>query len=403
MLYGLLSQLVSFHAVPRDAGRLRTVLGLVLASASDSQSDPRATGLFAPLVMARERGDPTSEHAWVLLMARVGVLCLQYIADGTGAEVEGSRERTEVVALEEAVRCFALITSAAEWRRRSVGVDGREAEMLCRRVLMSLALGRLCLGGEKAARHPDPRDVPVEGKGAESPPARPGRRWGVRLKVRGARDEATGKWTREPWMFEVLRLRWNAAAPAVTSESVDAVTRLLCTASLEALGIGEVSPSTGSGTAGTNLTATASQGVRTRGVTPAGGTDQRGVAGGGGGLGGTAGHGDVSGEREVLGAFASAMLPSPRLLEKSLRVLLVDPMLEGEASAWWELVAVAGDVVGAEGGACSGAREAATRRRDVAWTVANILRVRGSTTGGRSCWNLATSTRYRDLRRRTAP
>ena len=82
--------------------------------------------------------------------------------------------------------------------------------------------------------------------------------------------------------------------------------------------------------------------------------------------------------REVLEAFCAAVLPAPRLLEHPLRALLVNPMLAGDAAPWWRLVSMAGGAVGTEkqaGGGGWGGDDAA-RRRDVAWAVANILRVR---------------------------
>lgn len=351
MLYGLLAQLLSFHVFPRDASRLRAALSLVLSAAADASANPRETGLFATLLAARGLRDVTSEHAWMLLMARLGTLCLQYIADETlntkvpkenGQEQEQGQEQG--MEMEKIVRAFTLISSRDEWRRRSLGVSSGEADKLCRRLLVSLALGRLCLS-EKRRRAPSTlgstsphtsNDFPKGGKGSGPP-------WSsdVLLVVRADREDATRKWIRSPKLFHVLRMRWDRAVGTEAPSIVTLASRSLCTASLDAIAWEPRHNGSAQGERG----APASRGE---------------------------GQGD---ERETLGAFAASMVTCPNLLEHPLSSLLMDPVLEAGGEVWWKIVAAAGETVGVERAAAGGTQASAMRRKDVAWTVANILRV----------------------------
>lgn len=401
VLYGLLSHLVNFHVFPRDESRFRAAVALVVAAASDPSGNPHYTGLFAPLASSRARKDSGSENSWMLLMGRLGTLCLQYIANGatsaaaqvsgvgvsnvaathggmvdvdghsgavSGAAAEyvgvkglkGQVEEAVVAGFTEAMQAFALISSPQEWKRGLLQGGDAEAEALCRRLLVSLALGRFVLSEKKGATADGNGPGVAAGfgaveikKGGPSPPksasplARRGA-VGVRLVVRADQpDAATGSWTRSPRLFEVLRVHWDAAATMTGGPKLDPAktpSRLLCSASLEALGISGRAPVDAARHRRTPLEGPSNVILRSG---------------------------------ETLESFASAILPSPRLLEHPCRQFLVDPMLAGDARAWWELVAGAGDAVGAtDGGATPLANGPVGTRRDVAWTVANILRVK---------------------------
>ena len=378
VLQTLLSQLVNFHVFPRDTERFRSALGLVLAAAGDTTADPRATGIFAPLISAavsstESRDDvmggkkrPTASDTWRLLVARLGTLCLFYMSQTAGGTVmvgaatdameddgghdqAGERARVETNsgagtgAVDSAARVFGLLSSPREWRRRVLEeMQELEAESLCQDFLTSLAIGRVHVSSprRKVARE----DGSIGAIGRESVEGGKGK--GVRLMVRLNRREADGRCTHTPRLFRVLRVLWDAAAgrgeTAVAEAKNEASPlRLLCVASLKTLGIGITSEA--------------------RETSPAEGRT-------------ALDHPLMSPERKVLlEAFAASILPAPRLLEHPCRALLVDAMFAGEARAWWELVSVAGDAVG-EKGACIGETGSA-RRRDVAWAVANVLKV----------------------------
>lgn len=355
VLQNLLSQLVNFHVFPRDAERFHTAMGFVLSAAGDATADPRETGIFAPIAAAAtaSSGNPgitlrmkpltlMRSDAWGLLVARLGILCLNYITEfaeaiggmtGPGRGASKGRAGTDAMedesdvsvggesrvrgASDSAAQMFALLSSPEEWQRRGL-LETKEAEILCRSFLATLVVGRL--GGLGDA---------TDTGGAK------GNGNGVRLLVKLERRAVDGKWIKTPRLFSALRMLWDAAAQGSVIEADRATAlRLLCTASLEALGI----PPEGVGRSGVGVGAHAP-------------------------------------ERKILSeAFAAAILPVPRLLEHPCKALLVDPILAGDARAWWELVSVAADAVGEEG-ACLGEGGAVTRR-DVAWTVANVLNVR---------------------------
>lgn len=402
MLQTLLSQLVNFHTFPRDAGRFRAALGLVLAAVADPSADPRGTGLFAPLALSREKCEvgkaatpPAAEDdSWTLLVARLGIVCLHYIAEvgklaGVGGKGSPGRDamndddngsggglREVSAAAESAVEAFALISSPEEWRRRGLLESTKVAEGLCRRLLVSLALGRLVLrgdgggcdgGGGGAEKTRILQDFMIARK------EKPGRKSSIRLAVRADVDGLlSGCWTRAPRLFGVLRVMWDATAGSVTTDTAGAAVRLLCSSSLEALGIGAggaartveaIPPSAEAETSTPPISTFVAVGEtlpdeiagRSRKLTP------------------------LLDNRVLLETFASAVLSAPTLLEHPLRALLVDPMLAGDAGAWWVLVTVVGDAQGATeeegvvGGGSGG--DGAARRRDVAWTVANVLKV----------------------------
>lgn len=409
------------------------MLGLILAASIVDAASANAeggAGIFGPLNAAATassskasgqggvsdsnstRSSDTSpglvvDDQWTLLITRLGTLCLHYTAEMvafTGKEVGGSHSGTEATkgdamtivdadeghdnmeaevrgAAESAVQVLGLLSSPEQWRRQCPPGAGTsdEAHLLCRRLLASLALGKLRLRPPMAGG-----DVSGSGVGIASATAQARRplvlqgkaksaRDGVRLVVRASKDEVTGDRMRTPRLFGVLRVLWDAAATAGGAGSgsggrVSEAARLLCAASLEALGMGGSMPN---------------DGMRqpAKIALMSGGTRQQ-----DGGLSAQSERrdkqGDLVGEerREVLTTFASAVLPAPRLLEHPLRAFLVDPMLAGDAAAWWELVSVAGaDVATGEGGAgsISGVGRGMAARRDVAWTFANILKVRG--------------------------
>lgn len=374
--------------------------------------------LAAVATVAGDDGDSRTGAGGGVLkgVKKVDTMDLDDSAASVGLEVR--------TAAESAVRVFALLSSPEEWCSRlavpeTAGRADRHADHPCRRFLSSLALGKLLLcpgggdpgggGGGGGSSRGGSGDEGGDGGGGKNfgrAVAHADRRKSMRLTVRTERDDVTGDWTRAPRLFGVLRVLWDASGggdgatgtksagtegAAVTAAAV----RLLCAASLEALAVG-------------------SGGVGGRGE----------GGGGGGGVGSEApplerslgrrrrreGEGEVAetlpaavasetvaveaagkpqldigrpsclmrGRRKkVLEAFAAAMLPAPRLLEHPMRALLVDPMLAGDATAWWRLVSMAGDAVGAEkgeggneGGGCD-----AARRRDISWAVSNILQV----------------------------
>eukprot|EP00752_Nemacystus_decipiens_P008436 g7540.t1 len=402
VLVTLLSQLVSFHAFPHDAGRFRAAIDLVLAAAppTDAAAGPPAGpggaaaaaaaggGLFAPPPAASSDGDRSeADNAWSLLVARLATVCLHYIgqvaaggsatgaaeggdvkgntgdADGRGAAVVVGVGSSEVAAASEAaLRGFGLLASPRAWEHRwpgsrtSAGGVGATsiAESRCRALMSSLALGRITFSGAVGG---------AVGGGRVSSGKTPLRRNGgdkgdVRLSVRAERDELTGEWTRAPRLFGVLRVVWDASAStaaaggAAGADAPQAV-RLLCSSSFKALGIGGAKEGASGPGAGGGA------------PPPSGGVGGAVVHNVGGGV-------PMPTERQrLLEAFAAAVLPAPRLLDHPLRTLLVDPMLAGDAGAWWQLVSVAGGAVGGNGGSGGDA----ARRRDVAWAVANILRV----------------------------
>ncbi|CAM9154612.1 unnamed protein product, partial [Sphacelaria rigidula] len=396
---------------------------------------------------ARSRRDRTSEHRWTLLISRLGALCLQYVSDGATTAVAGavpslrsSRDGSKSIGAEdasamdvvdtdgnegentvqttvgytEAVRVLSIITSFEQWGKQ--GGSGGEATVLCRRLLVSLALGKLVLqadespgattSGTKVAvgsgpdRDSQPTKGPVPSAFGNSPSASgvpSGRtRGSVRLLVRASSaDVSSGRWMRTPLLFRVLRVHWDAAAMETAAaagesgESVKAVVRLLCDASLKALGICTAdavsSPAAGAREKGEGelpATLCASEQTSRQSVADIEGV---GMAVAAESALARIPYGDQTAvflRRETLQAFACTVLPSPKLLEHPFRALLVDPMLAGDAQAWWELVAVSGEVVGAtdvEMGPCGSG--AAGGRGDVAWTVANLLRVDTGTGG----------------------
>lgn len=399
------------------------------------------SSFFAPLAEARSRRDRTSEHRWTLLISRLGALCLQYVSDGATTAVAGavpslrsSRDGSKSIGAEdasamdvvdtdgnegentvqttvgytEAVRVLSIITSFEQWGKQ--GGNGGEATVLCRRLLVSLALGKLVLqadespgattSGTKVAvgsgpdRDSQPTKGPVPSAFGNSPSASgvpSGRtRGSVRLLMRASSaDVSSGRWMRTPLLFRVLRVHWDAAAMETAAaagesgESVKAVVRLLCDASLKALGICTAdavsSPAAGAREKGEGelpATLCASEQTSRHSVADIEGV---GMAVAAESALARIPYGDQTAvflRRETLQAFACTVLPSPKLLEHPFRALLVDPMLAGDAQAWWELVAVSGEVVGAtdvEMGPCGSG--AAGGRGDVAWTVANLLRV----------------------------
>ena len=402
---------MSFHTFPRDAGRFRAAIDLVLAAASPADgptSGPGGAaaaaggGLFAPPPAASSDGERLqADNTWSLLVGRLGTICLHYIsqvagageawgsstgaAEGSGggsglgkgnaggvdghgaAAVVGVGSSEVTAASEAALRGFGLLASPGTWEHRwPVGTAGvgaiSTAESRCRTLMSSLALGSITLGGGRGAAGG------IQGVSGNTPPRRSGSgaKGGVRLSVRADRNGVTGEWTRAPTLFGVLRVVWDATAstPAggatAGGEAAQAV-KLLCSSSFQALGIGG-----------------AKEGVSSPGA--AGGGEGGAPPSGGAVVGDTSEGAAMPTERQrLLEAFAAAVLPAPRLLEHPLRALLVDPMLAGDAGAWWQMVSVAGEAVGADGsdegnGGCGGG--GAARRRDVAWAVANILRVR---------------------------
>lgn len=392
-------------------------------------------------------------------MARLGTLCLQYIGNGarvaaaaagsasqslrdggervasagvSGMDVDGrdddggagnqrltavqSESPVSTVGFVEAMRILAIITSCKEWMERGLAQsrDGDEARVLCRRLLVSLALGILVLREDqhlKAAATAINLGIGLGVRGSsqqanEDPPSTKlgnSRNLGeastrdaggrVCLVVRTSNaDILNGRWTRRPRLFGVLRMHWDVAAAAAAVEiglameeggdNVRAAIRLLCDVSLEALGMntdGAVSSAVASREGGTKRPAASSasedasrqkiavaMGEGDTVVTPKGAPARtpsdyqpRGLY-----------------KVEILEAFACTILPSPKLLEHPHRALLIDPMLSGDARAWWELVTVAGEAVGTRDRETGLHVDGAVgRRRDVAWTVANLLRV----------------------------
>lgn len=408
VLQTLLSQLISFHAFPRDAGRFRAALGLMLAAVSDPSADARR--VVPPAASPGKCGGKAAaaaprcveEHdAWTLLAVRLGVLCLHYFAeagrmagddggkvssggrdameDNSGSEGEGGGREVSAAA-ESAVEAFALISSPREWRRRGWLESTEAAEGLCRRLLVSLALGRLVLraeagGGSGAGGVP----TTVEACGARTAKKLGGRRSTVSLAVRldVVDGVSSGCWTRTPRLFRVLRVLWDATVGGggTTKDAAGAAVRLLCSSSLEALRISaggacavEAVPAndTEVSTAFLPIPTPVAAGAATPPPPESAGQPCK--------------LPPLIDNRVLLKSFASAMLPAPKLLEHPLRALLVDPMLAGDAGAWWVLVSVAGDAVGAGeeagvAGGGSGGGGGAARRRDVAWTVANVLKV----------------------------
>lgn len=330
-------------------------MGLVLSAAGDATADPRTTGIFAPIAAAaiahsRNPGDDITLGAkplilmrsdvWGLLVARLGILCLNYITEFTGAiggmtgagigvragmdaveddesEVLGGGESRIRSASNSAVHMFALLSSPEEWQRRGL-LETKEAKFLCRSFLATLAVGILGGVGDTT----DTGDAKRSNKG-------------VRLLVKLERRAVDGRWIKTPRLFSALRMLWDSTAQGGVIEEDKAVAlRLLCSVSLEALGI----PPEGAERSGMGINAHA------------------------------------PGRKILYEAFAAAILPVPRLLKHPYKALLVDPLLAGDARAWWELVSLVGGAVGGEG-ACLGKGGAMTRR-DIAWTVANILNVR---------------------------
>ncbi|CBJ29420.1 conserved unknown protein [Ectocarpus siliculosus] len=403
VLQSLLSQLVHFHAFPSDAGRFRAAMDLVLAAApaSDNATTPGGAGLFAAQPASSSGSDNDrllGDNTWSLLVTRLGAVCLQYMSqvsataaaaggrsrkngaesrdiggggggcegdamdDAEGAEgaVVAGAESAEVVdAAEVAMRGFALLASPAAWRHRWSLSEPVAVKRRCRVFLASLALGRVLMrtrsktgeeaGPGEALRKPSPTGR-GRGRGRE----------GLRLSLRTERERVGGEGSRAPTLFGVLRVAWDAAvaeAGGGEGRATQAV-RLLCASSFQILGIGVAED--GESTARIETRPMSSSAVAGGGA--------RAAAGPGG-----AHETAVPDRRRLLEAFAAAVLPAPRLLEHPLRAALMDPMLGGDGVAWWELVSVAGEAVGA--GGTGGGGGAAARRRDVAWAVANILEV----------------------------
>ncbi|CAM9290006.1 unnamed protein product [Ectocarpus sp. 4 AP-2014] len=400
VLQTLLSQLVHFHAFPCDAGRFRAAMDLVLAAApaSDNATTPGGAGLFAAQPASSSGSDSDRflrDNTWSLLVTRLGAVCLQYVSqlsataaaggggrspkngaesrnsgggsgckgdavdDAEGAEgavVAGAGSAEVGDAAEVAMRGFALLAFPAAWRHRWPLSEPAVAQRRYRVFLASLALGRVLVGTRsKTGAEAGPG-------GALRKPSPTGRgRGGVRLLLRTERERVGGEGSRASTLFGVLRVAWDAAAAEAgggESRAAQAV-RLLCASSFQVLGIGVTED--GESTAR----------IETRPMSSSA------VAGGGGG-GAAAGPGGahetaVPDRRLLLEAFAAAVLPAPRLLEHPLRAALMDPMLGGDGAVWWELVSVAGEAVGV--GGTGGGGGAASRRRDVAWAVANILEV----------------------------
>lgn len=398
VLQTLLSQLVHFHAFPCDAGRFRAAMDLVLAAApaSDSPATPGGAGLFAAQPASSSGSDSDrllGDNTWSLLVTRLGAVCLQYMSqvsataaagggrspkngaesrnsgggggckgdamdDAEGAEgavVAGAGSAEVGDAAEVAMRGLALLASPAAWRHRWPLSERAVVQRRCRVFLASLALGRVLVGTRsKTGAEAGPGEAlnPHRGRG----------RVGIRLMLRTERERVGGEGSRASTLFGVLRVAWDASAAEAgggEGRAAQAV-RLLCASSFQVLGIGVTED--GESTARIDTRPMSSSAV-------AGGAGG-GAAAGPGGAHETA----VPDRRRLLEAFAAAVLPAPRLLEHPLRASLMDPMLGGDGAAWWELVSVAGEAVGA--GGTGGGGGAAARRRDVAWAVANILEVR---------------------------
>lgn len=356
------------------------------------------------------------------------------VVDTDGAEGENKVQTTEGYA--EAMRVLSIIASHEQWGKRGPqhgSSDGGEATVLCRRLLVSLALGKFVLtaddtlgattGGTKVALASGPDGESQSSKGpvsstfGNSPSKRTG--GGVRLLVRASSaDVSRGSWMRAPLMFGVLRVHWDAAATetaAATGESGDdvkAAVRLLCSASLKALGISTAdavsSPAVGAREKGEGeLPATSCASEQTNRQSVADKKGARITVAAESAL-ARIPHDDQPAafhRRETFEAFACTVLPSPRLLEHPFRALLVDPMLAGDARAWWELVAVAGEVVGAGGGKMGSCGSgAAGGRVDVAWAVANLLGVSnedvrsGMLVAAKVCWARWSFTRWGIIR-----
>ncbi|CAN0087178.1 unnamed protein product, partial [Ectocarpus sp. 13 AM-2016] len=400
VLQTLLSELVHFHAFPCDAGRFRAAIDLVLAAApaSDSPATPEGAGLFAAQPASSGGSDSDRllmDNTWSLLVTRLGAVSLQYMSqvsataaaaggrsrkngaesrdngggrrckgdameDAEGVEVavvagEGSAEVGDAAAV--AMRGFALLASPAAWRHRWPLSEPAVVQRRCRVFLASLALGRVLLGTRSKT---GAEAGPGEALTKSSPRGR--ERGGVRLLLRTERERVGGEGSRAPTLFGVLRVAWDAAAAeaGVGEGRATQTVRLLCASSFQVLGIGVAED--GESTA--------------RGETRPMSSSAVAEGGGGGGavaVPGGAHETTAPDRRRLLEAFAAAVLPAPRLLEHPLRAALMDPMLGGDGAAWWELVSVAGEAVGA--GGTGGGGGAAARRRDVAWAVANILEV----------------------------
>ncbi|CAN0103591.1 unnamed protein product [Scytosiphon promiscuus] len=300
VLTTLLSQLVHFHSFPRDAGRFRAAIDLVLAAApSDNATGATqmAAGLFAPAAAAAAapaRAKPTG---------RAGV------GDGVGKE---DTMDDIGAAAEASSRGFELLASPGAWRNRWPVVERGMAESRCRAFLASVALGRASFGaGAASAAGGVPRksggieaakSPPTRGKKAGSAGGR-----GVRLSVRAERDEVSGEWARTPRLFEVLRVVWDASATAGgtggtgagAGEGSPEAVRLLCGASFRALGIGGTPTVPPTGTSPAVSGAAGDESSRGESTEP------------------------EKGRRLLLlEAFAAAVLPAPRLLDHPLRELL---------------------------------------------------------------------------------
>lgn len=387
-------------------------LALATAAEDNLTSDPaESTGLFAPPAAPSsgesERERARADNAWSLLVARLGTICLQYIGQvavaaaglGTGeagglspnggvsgggsgsgsgkgdameGDFAGSARGAAVVrvghsdvegAVEAAMRGFELLSSPVAWRRRWPGSSEATAESRHRALMSSLALGVVVFGAEIGP--PAVEAAPRMGMARVLPGnnSSKGVVKRVRLSVRVEKDGVSGKWTQTPRLFGVLRVIWDVASAVSAGGSGGGegqALRLLCSSSFQALGIS-------SGANGGDSLQTG--GPNTPVVAAA-------AAGAGGGADNIAESALLLDRRALLEAFAAAILPAPRLLEHPFKALLMDPMLTGDAGAWWKVVAVAGEAVGVDssGDGRSGCGGAA-RRRDVAWAVANILRV----------------------------
>ncbi|CAM9141311.1 unnamed protein product [Ectocarpus sp. 8 AP-2014] len=276
--------------------------------------------------------------------------------DAEGAVVAGAAAAEVGNAAEVAMRGFALLASPAAWRHRWPLCEPVVVQRRCGVFLASLALGRVLLGTRSKT---GAEAGPGEALNKPSPTGRG--REGVRLLLRTERERVGGEGSRAPTLFGVLRVAWDAAAAEAgggEGRATQAV-RLLCASSFQVLGIGIAED--GESTARIEARPMSSSAVA--------------EGGGGGAAAGPGGAHEtwVPDRRRLLEAFAAAVLPAPRLLEHPLRASLMDPMLGGDGAAWWELVSVAGEAVGA--GGAGGGGGAAARRRDVAWAVANILEV----------------------------
>lgn len=398
-------------------------LALTTAPGDNATSDPaEGTGLFAS-PEALSSGESESDRAWAdnawsLLIARLGTVCLQYIgqvavaaaaatrlgaggaggvsqnsscasgggvdgSSGKGGATKGgpsdSAEGAAVVrvdhsdvkgAVEAAMRGFELLSSPVAWRRRWSSSSEPTAESRHRALMSSLALGRVLLGAEVGP--PGVTEAQEMGMGGVPSENNSPKVKGtcVRLSVRAEKDGVGGKWTRTPRLFGVLRLMWDATSAASAGGSGGGegqALRLLCSSSFQALGI---SSSSSSAKNDSSLqTADPSNPVVVAAAAAAAATEAEGEA-----------HkvtesATLADRIELLGAFAAAVLPAPRLLDHPFRALLMDPMLGGDSEAWWEVVSAAGEAVGADSRDEESGYGGAARRRDVAWAVANILRV----------------------------